>query len=101
MCLIGVIYYSHKVISWKIHTSANEKIQEEISSSINIVETASGTDYIVDFETLKGINPDTVGYVKVNNTNIDHIVVKTSDNTYYLNHNFKKEWIHKRNKVFK
>lgn len=92
VCLIGLAYSSYRIISWKIHTDANDKIQEELSSSIKVINSESGTDYVVDFETLKGINSDTVAYVKVNNTNIDHVVVKGPDNSYYLNHNFKKEW---------
>ena len=31
---------------------------------------------------------DTVGWLKVNNTNIDYVVLKSKTNTYYLNHNF-------------
>lgn len=43
-------------------------------------------------ESIKRKNPDTVAYLKVNNTNIDYIVVKGQDNSYYLNHNFNKEY---------
>ena len=35
----------------------------------------------------KNINPETVGWLKVPNTNIDYPVVQTSNNSYYLNHN--------------
>ena len=37
------------------------------------------------------VNPDVVGYLKVNNTKIDYVVVKGKDNDYYLNHNFNKK----------
>lgn len=40
---------------------------------------------------LKQINPDTVGWLKVNDTNIDYPVVQTKDNEFYLTNNFKKE----------
>lgn len=41
----------------------------------------------------KGIfsdNPDTVGWLRVEGTNIDYPVVQYKDNDYYLNHDFKK-----------
>lgn len=44
-----------------------------------------------DFEKLKEINTDIVGYIEVDNTNISYPVVKSSDNSYYLNHSYKKE----------
>ena len=33
------------------------------------------------------INPETVGWVTVPNTNIDYPVVQSTDNQYYLSHN--------------
>ena len=44
-----------------------------------------------DFEKLKEINTDIVGFIEVDNTNISYPVVKSSDNSYYLNHSYKKE----------
>ena len=44
-----------------------------------------------DFDKLKEINTDIVGYIEVDNTNISYPVVKSSDNNYYLNHSYKKE----------
>ena len=44
-----------------------------------------------DFDKLKEINTDIVGFIEVDNTNISYPVVKSSDNSYYLNHSYKKE----------
>ena len=41
-----------------------------------------------DIASLINVNPETVGWLKVNNTNIDYPVVKTINNNYYLSHNF-------------
>lgn len=37
---------------------------------------------------LKNSNPDTVGWVTVNNTNVSYPVVQSTNNSYYLNHDF-------------
>ncbi len=85
-----------KIISYLKDNKDNKKIQETIiNDSITIIEPIEeekGVKYDVDFKSLKDRNPDTIAYVKVNNTNIDYIVVKGNDNSYYLKHNFEKKW---------
>lgn len=44
----------------------------------------------VDISKLKSKNSDTVGWINVNNTNINYPFVQTSDNDYYLDHSFDK-----------
>ncbi|MBQ8901962.1 MAG: class B sortase [Bacilli bacterium] len=45
----------------------------------------------IEVMSLLEINEDTVGWLKVNNTNVDYPVVQTIDNDYYLKHNFKNQ----------
>ena len=94
VCLCGTIYYLYKIVTWKKHITDNKRVQEIVSEKINIVpsEDKKETKFEIDFDSLKGINKDTIGYIKVNNTNIDYIVVKGKDNSYYLNHNFERKW---------
>ncbi|MBQ9012945.1 MAG: class B sortase [Bacilli bacterium] len=52
----------------------------------------------VNFNNLKNINPDTVGWIKVDGTKINYPFVKTDNNEYYLKHSFdkssnKKGWV--------
>ncbi len=42
----------------------------------------------VDFKDLLEKNKDTVGWIKVNGTNINYPVVQTTDNKYYLKHSY-------------
>ncbi len=46
----------------------------------------------VNISELKQRNPDTVGFLKVNNTNVNYPVVKTTNNDYYLTHAFNKSY---------
>ena len=45
----------------------------------------------VDFTSLLNENKDTVGWIIVNNTNVNYPVVQTDDNDYYLAHDFNKK----------
>jgi len=44
----------------------------------------------VNFNELKKKNKDTVGWIKVEGTNINYPVVQTTNNDYYLNHSYDK-----------
>ena len=44
-----------------------------------------------DMQGLLQLNEDTVGWLKVNNTQVDYPVVQAQDNDYYLKKNFKKK----------
>ena len=100
LLLIGIMIYSGAVIyNWYRENKDNAEIKEELAKAIEKVEeveekTSNALDaknYNIDFEKLKSINPDTVGWLKVNNTNIEYAVVKTNDNDFYLNHSFYKK----------
>ena len=64
---------------------------EENRGATNDNITNLSTKLIVNFEELRNKNSDTVAWIKVNNTNIDFPIVQSSDNNYYLKHNFDKE----------
>lgn len=99
--LIGVLIFSTiKVIKYIVDNNENEKIEEEISDLVEYVEETTNNEeqeennnkYNIDFATLKEKNSDTVGYLKVNGTDIENVVVKGKDNSYYLKHNFNKKY---------
>lgn len=46
----------------------------------------------VNFDGLRNINPDTVGWIKVEGTKINYPFVRASDNEYYLKHSFDKSY---------
>ena len=81
------------------------KIKTTTKSSENAITTTSIYDEYenmnmleVNFDNLKKINSDTVGWIKVNGTKINYPFVHTSNNEYYLKHTFdktsnKKGWV--------
>ena len=90
LCLCGMIFSLYNIIMWKIHVNDNKDIKDEIDDVITIDEQKDV--YEINFNDLKGINPDVVGYIKIKNTDIGYAVVKGNDNAYYLKHNIKKEY---------
>lgn len=103
-----------KIIWWFRDNHHTDKIIEEITESVEVVdvedteetelisvEEEKESDYwyyvkqpliSVDVDTLKEKNKDTIGWIQVNNTNVNYPFVQTSDNKYYLNHAFDKSY---------
>lgn len=104
------------IIKWKIDSNKTNYEITNIQESINVeeIQDTENTeiiepvievpkenpywDYInmnminVDFNSLKRTNPDVVGWLKVNGTNINYPFVQSSDNDYYLTHSFNKSY---------
>ena len=92
LCLIGLIYSCYKIYNWNNDTNENKKLKDKIDDSISVDTKEEIPKYKIDWDTIKEQNSDTIAYLKVNNTNIDYVVVKGKDNSYYLSHNFNKEY---------
>ena len=93
--LIGILIYSGiKIYNWYKENQNSKKITDQISETITIQqdENDEQKQYIVDFNSLKEQNDETVAWIKVNNTNIEYPIVKTSNNSYYLTHSFDKSY---------
>lgn len=108
----------YKIINWDKDNKRVKEQEEEIKKITDIVEVDEKDnknievieqkeeiakenpywDFIkiplisVNFDELKKKNSDTVGWIKVDNTNINYPVVKCSNNDFYLNHGFDEKW---------
>ncbi len=92
--LIAVIIFSGiKIIEWIKSNKKNKDIMSEIKENvvINNEMDSNNEEYKIDFAKLKQKNSDAIAWIKVNGTYIDFPVVKGTDNSYYLTHNFDKE----------
>ena len=95
-CVTLIISITY-IIKWYIDIRQNKIVEEKVSEAIHIeniddIENITKVKYDIDFKKLKGINNDTIGWIKVNGTNIEKAVVKSKDNNYYLKHNFEKKY---------
>lgn len=105
--IICLIYIS----KWAVDNHKSSNLVKNMKQYVSTEDTISlGNskieEYKIDFEELKKENSDTVGWLKVNNTNIDYPIVKTKNNSYYLNHDFNKResktgwlWVNYLNKL--
>ena len=86
-----------KNVQVKAHIKETEDNEKTEIIENNVPESDPYWDYIkmnlinVDFNELKQINNETVGWIQVNGTNINYPFVQTSNNDYYLTHQFDKK----------
>lgn len=83
-----------KLYFWYKDKKNNDEATEQLKNNVKLEkikkDNSNNEKYIVDFKKLKSENSDVVAYIKVNNTNIEYPIVKTSNNNFYLNHSFDK-----------
>ena len=73
-----------------LEKEGKETINETNYTPTNENKYANISYMSVDFSDLLKKNPDTVAWLKVNNTNINYSVLQAKDNEYYLHHDFNK-----------
>lgn len=97
IAIILIIFFSGLVIfsSYKILTYTKDTVEtkDEIQELNEFKQVDDNTGEVkIDFKNLKEKNSDTIGWLRIKDTNIDYPVVKGKDNDYYLTHNFKKNF---------
>ncbi len=85
ICFNIMIFSVGKLISWQID---NNKTKKTINKANTIVEETKS----ISIPKLKKINKDSVGWVQVKGTKINYPVVQAKNNSYYLTHDYNKEY---------
>ena len=68
------------------------KINENIQlTKVENKQQAKENERIKQVKTLKSENSDIIGWIEIENTKINYPVLQTTDDEYYLTHNYKKE----------
>lgn len=104
--LFTFLHFSNNKKVENISKKINDNINNSLENYSNIIEdkisntnldsdnkkTVSSyyTSYNNVYDELKKINSDTIGFIKINNTQINYPVVQSTDNEYYLNHAYDK-----------
>ena len=76
------------------NTYYKETKTDDVLSDIKVDETQiteTKTEKMLQLEELKKQNNDIVAWLEIPNTKINYPVLQTSDNEYYMKHNYKKE----------
>lgn len=89
--IFGILYIGNYFYNIHKNKKINDNILNEISiDTTQITETK--TEKILQIEKLQQENEQIIGWIEIEGTNINYPVVQGTDNSYYLTHNYKKEY---------
>lgn len=103
--LMVIFIISMSIISYKLYErymdkKSNQEIRKELSSvvvedkndNIEKQEEIKELTKIEKLEELQKTNTDIVALIEIEGTNINYPVLQTTDNSFYMTHNYKKEY---------
>lgn len=90
ICVVMFTVSSGFLIKHFVEIHKNKDTFEKLSQLVPSDDGSNSSD-TPDYSKLLEMNSDLVGWITVPNTSINHPVVKTANNEYYLDHNFDKE----------
>ncbi len=71
----------------------NKNYNFQINDEVQVHRTNNELpDILPEYEILYQKNKKLIGWIKIDDTNIDYPVMQTSDNEYYLDHNYNQEY---------
>lgn len=82
-----VIYSSYNILRWVNDNKATEELIINVYDNV-YKEDVSEEDEKIDFRKLIELNNETVGWIEIEDTNINYPIVRHKDNSYYLSHSF-------------
>ncbi len=87
---------SAKEVAQNISEDEEEKVESESKEKGETISTENEeqkqeTERMLQVKQLQEQNPDIVGWLEIENTNINYPVLQGTDNRYYMTHNYKKE----------
>ena len=85
--LLGLILY----ITIRPNNTKTEDY-DKVLENIEVIPTEIETERMLQVKELQKENPDIIGWLEIENTEINYPVLQYDDNEYYMTHDYKKEY---------
>lgn len=94
LLIISLLYIAYWIYSDYKDLKTNKDLQDSIAKieEQNNVDIIPKPQEIIQLEEFNKQNSDIIGWLKIEDTNIDYPVLQTDNNDFYLTHNYLKEY---------
>ena len=92
ICIITLGIVSYILINDNLENNSNKQDIEELIDDVFIQDIDTTEEPIIDWNYLKSINKDIIGWIEIEGTEINYPILKDSVNLYYLKHNYLKNY---------
>lgn len=89
--IIIVVISSYLLVKEFFQNKKNNNINIKLSTDV-ITEDKNTESVKIDWKQLENINNDIIGWIKINNTNINYPILQDDDSLKYLKHSFNMEY---------
>ena len=91
--ILYIVKYSYDIYNAKKQSNLLDEIEIEKNTTIaNDIVVDEKEERISKLKELQKTNSDIKGWLQIENTNINYPVLQSSDNSFYMNHNYKKDY---------
>lgn len=91
VCFISLIIVGYILIKDYLECNSNNEDIDDLIDEV-FVEDSSEKENNIDWDYLKSINEDIIGWIEIEDTEINYPILKDNDSLYYLKHNYLKKY---------
>ena len=88
---VFVVCMSVLILTYVLYDTVVVANSSELEEDIAVIEPKKDDDDF-NFDELKRLNSNIVGWIRIDDTNINYPVLQTDDNSYYLSRNYRDEF---------
>ena len=90
-CIVSLIIVGYIFIKDYLECNSNNEDIDDLIDEV-FVENPSEKENTIDWNYLKSINEDIIGWIEIEGTEINYPILKDNNSLYYLKHNYLKKY---------
>ena len=90
-CIVSLIIVGYIFIKDYLECNSNNEDIDDLVDEV-FIKNSNKEENKIDWNNLKSINEDIIGWIEIEGTDINYPILKDNDNLYYLKHNYLKKY---------